>query len=262
MACNPLSGADDEAEEIAATVAESIANAGQEAVDALEESKSAESDSEVAESIAPEESTSEEAVQSTSAEQDSEEPASSEGDKSPEAIADALRASLTIDAMRIRIISEDLTNDTTTEVTLAFIQPDRYQLSSEGTEIIVIGDTTYLGTPDGQWTETPVDMTDMVEQTLASFVSQDAIDERLANVDDNWSNVRTIGREEVNGVETIGYEYNETAVAQFSGLVRMWIGVDDGLLYRQEIESKVGDLQTRTLMEFEYGDDVTIEPPV
>ncbi len=238
LACNPLSGADDEAEEIAAAVAEGIATAGQEAFDALDEEDSAETE-----------------------EQSSEEQTST-GDKSPEAVAEALRTSLSVDAMSIHITSEDLTNGVISEVSIAFIQPDRYQMSSEGTEIIVIGDTSYLGTGDGEWTESPVAMTDLVEQTLTSFFSPEAMDVLLETVDEDWSKLRSLGREEINGVETQGYEYKDNSIAQFSSLIRMWIGVKDGLLYRQEIESDLGGLQNRTLMDFSYGDDVTIEPPI
>jgi hypothetical protein len=243
LACNPLSGADEEAEEIAAAVAEGIATAGQEAFDALDEEDSAETGEQ-------------------SSEEQSSEEQSSTGDESPEAVAEALRTSLTVDAMRIHITSEDLTNGVISEISIAFIQPDRYQMTSEGTEIIVIGDTSYLGTGDGEWTESPVAMTDLVEQTLASFFSPEAMDVLLETVDEDWSKLRSLGREEINGVETQGYEYEENSVAQFSSLLRMWIGVKDGLLYRQEIESDLGGLQNRTLMDFSYGDDVTIEPPI
>jgi hypothetical protein len=253
LACNPLSGAEEEVAENASSLVEGIVEAVEEQSDAAQEDAPVASDASL-DSPAVDEAT--DAGQA-------EEAASSGSDsgESPDAITGALRSSLTVDSMRMRIASEDLDSGLTTDVTLAFVRPDRYQMSSEGVEIIVIGDTTYLGTPDGEWVETPANMSSTVEEALLAFVSDDAIEERLDDFSSDWSRVNSLGTEKINGVEVRGYEYEENSTDQFSSLVRMWIGVDDGLLYRQEIETDVAGIHTRTLMDFEYGVDVTIEAP-
>jgi hypothetical protein len=247
LACNPLSGAEDEVAENASALVEGIVDAVEEQTDAAQEDNPDEP-----------ESTVDEEASSESGSGDSTSPSGSE---SPEDITGALRSTLTVDAMRMHVSSEDLNSGVLTEVTLAFVRPDKYHMSSEGVELIVIGDTTYLGTPDGEWIETPASMSSTVEETLLAFVSDEAIDERLNDFSSDWSRVNALGIEKINGVEVRGYEYQEAATDQFSSLVRMWIGVDDGLLYRQEIEGNIAGIHSRTLMDFEYGDDVVIEPP-
>lgn len=180
---------------------------------------------------------------------------------SRETIVSALRTGLEIDRMRMHITSEDVGSGVVTDVMLAIVRPDRYHLVSEGLELIVIDDTTYLKGPDGEWTTVPgTEMISTVEGTLAAFAGEAAIQERLDTLSD--SNVAIEGTETINGVETRVYTINEGPEESSTfGRVKMWIGVEDGLLYRQEVETELGGLGSQTTMEFEYGDDVTIEPP-
>ena len=261
LACNPLSGAEEEVAENAAALVEGIADAVEEQSNAAQEDEPVASDSSQDKPAVDEATEAGQADETASSASGSGESSSSAGAESPDAITGALRSSLTVDSMRMQITSEDLNSGITTDVTLAFVRPDRYQMSSEGIELIVIGDTTYLGTPDGEWVETPANMSSTIEEALLAFVSDAAIEERLAGVSSDWSRVNSLGTKKINGVEVRGYEYEESATDQFSSLVRMWIGVDDGLLYRQEIEGNIAGIQSRTLMDFEYGDDVAIEPP-
>jgi hypothetical protein len=250
LACNPLSSVEEEADDIATAVIEGISNASEQAAEALQDNEAASSDS--SESAAADDQPSQ------SDQADTSEPSDEEAGVSQDMIAEAMRASLGIESMRIRVIIEDLTNGVTTEVTMAFIDPDRYQLSSDGLELIVIGDTTYMGTPDGEWVETPSNMAGTIQESLASYVSEEAIEQRL---NEDWSNFHSLGTEVINGVEAAGYEFEERVLAQYLGIVRIWIGVEDGLIYRQEIENEISGIDNRTTLEFEYGDSVTIEPP-
>lgn len=179
-----------------------------------------------------------------------------------EQIVGALRSATEVDSMRLHIITEELTSGLVTEVTLSFIRPDRYQMSSEGVELIIIGDTTYMSTGDGQWlTLEGTEMLNTVESTLDAFAGADIIEERQSSIDQSEINFE--GKETINGIDTLVYSFNEGFdEAEFAGSVRMWIGEDDGLLYRQEVESSITGVESRILMEFEYGADVTIEPPV
>ncbi|MGB3713210.1 MAG: hypothetical protein WA996_02155 [Candidatus Promineifilaceae bacterium] len=261
LACNPLSGAKEEVAENASSLVEGIVEAVEEQSDAAQEDESVALDSTLDNSTVDGATDAGQGDDPASSESGSGDSSSSADGESPEAITGALHSSLTVDSMRMRITSEDLSSGLTTEVTMAFVRPDRYQMSSEGVEIIVIGDTTYLGTPDGEWVETPANMSSTVEEALLAFVSDEAVEERLDSFSSDWSRVNSLGTEKINGVEVRGYEYEENSTDQFSSLVRMWIGIDDGLLYRQEIEGNIAGLQSRTMMDFEYGDDVVIEPP-
>jgi hypothetical protein len=180
---------------------------------------------------------------------------------SRETIVSALRTGLEIDRMRVHVTSEDLGGGAVSNVTLAFVRPDRYHLVSQELEVIVVEDTTYLKGPNGKWTTVPgTEMVGTVEGTLAAFAGDAAIQERLDTLSE--SDVTLEGRETINGVETQIYSIDEGPDgSSIFGRAKMWIGVEDGLLYRQEVETELGGVGSRTTMEFEYGDDVSIEPP-
>jgi outer membrane lipoprotein-sorting protein len=177
-------------------------------------------------------------------------------------IVTALQSTREVDSMRMHMVTEDLTSGLVTEVTLSFVRPDRYQMSSEGVEFIIIGDTTYMSSGDDQWlTLQGTEMSETVETTLDAFAGTDVIDERQQAI--TQSDINYEGKETINGVDTLVYSFNEGfEEAELIGQVRMWIGEEDGLLYRQEIENAIAGAETRIYMEFEYGADVTIEPPV
>jgi hypothetical protein len=180
---------------------------------------------------------------------------------SREAIVSALRTGLEIDRMRMHIISEDVGSGQVTDITLAIVRPDRYHLVSEDLELIVVEDTTYLKGPNGGWTTVPgTEMIATVEGTLAAFAGEAAIQERLDTLSE--SDVIIEGTETINGVETQIYSVNEgLEESSIFGRVKMWIGIEDGRLYRQEVESELSGVGNRATMEFEYGDAVTVEPP-
>jgi hypothetical protein len=183
------------------------------------------------------------------------------GGDARESIISALRSGLEVDAMRLHIVTEDFGSGLVSDVTLAFVRPDRYQMISEGVEFIVVDDTTYLKGPDGEWVTLPgTEMSSTVDATLDAFAGLNIIEERQDTL--SQRDVNFEGKETINGVDTLVYSFDEGLPgAGISGLIKMWIGEDDGLLYRQEVESKIGDQESRIMMEFEYGAAVTIEPP-
>lgn len=178
-----------------------------------------------------------------------------------ESILSALRSGQEVDAMRLYVVTEDITSGLVTEVTLAFVRPDRYQMISEGVEIVIIEDTTYMSTGDGEWlTIEGTEMSNTVDSTLEAFAGTEIIDERQQSLSE--SNVNFDGRETINGVETLVFSYEEGFEGSaFSGSVVMWIGEEDGLLYRQVVENSISGSETRVTMDFEYGESVSIEPP-
>ncbi len=246
LACNPLSGADEETAENASALASNLVDAVKEQAQEIEGVETLSEDSA---------SGSEETSGS-----------SSSGTGSSEAeneIAEAFQSSLTVDAMRIIITTKDGRTDTTTNMSLAFVRPGRYEMISDGAEIIVVDGTSYYRTPDGEWSESPADMVSTVEQTLQAFVSEEAVEARMQDPSNDWDNVKSLGKDKINGNEVRGYEYeSEIPGTDIHSIFRMWVGTDDNLLYRQEIEGNLDGFESHTIMEFEYGDDVTIEPPI
>jgi len=178
-----------------------------------------------------------------------------------ESIVSALRSGLEVDAMRLHIVTEDMGSGLVSDVILAFVRPDRYQMKSDDIEFIVVDNATYLKGPDGNWTTLPgTEMTNTVEATLDAFAGLNVIESRQDTLSKNDVNFE--GKETINGVDTLVYSFeDEVPGIEFIGLIKMWIGEDDGLLYRQEVSSWIGNQESRITMEFEYGAAVTIEPP-
>jgi hypothetical protein len=246
IACNPLSRADEETAENASALASNLVDAVKEQTQEIEGVETLSEDSV---------SDSEEASGSSSS--------GSGSSESANEIAEAFRSSLTVDAMRIIIINKDGRTDTTTSMSLAFVRPGRYEMISDDAEIVVVDGTSYYRTSTSEWSESPADMVSTVEQTLQAFVSEEAIEARMQDPSNDWDNLKSLGTDTINGNEVRGYEYeSEIPGTDIYSIIRMWVGTDDNLLYRQEIEGNLDGFESITIMEFEYGDDVTIEPPI
>jgi outer membrane lipoprotein-sorting protein len=240
LACGPLSGSSEEGEsaaEVAASIQEALGSEGESSPDSSE-------------------------VKSGEAEEVSQDSENKDVPKNDqEAVSGALRSGLEVNAMRLLVTTEDLASGQITDLTLAFVRPDRYQLITEGMEIIVIDDTTYLRDANGDWSTIPgTEMTSTVEDSLTAYAGEEIVEDRLDTL--SGGNVNFEGTETINGINTKVYSFDEgLEEAGFSGHVKMWIGEEDGLLYRQEVLSQIGEIGSHTTMNFEYGPDVKIEPP-
>ena len=249
LACSTLTGDSDEGESAAETGSSDQAAAA----DSEEQPASSDAD-DSGESGAADDQDSGDASEASGG-------AEKSGDDARESIIGALRSGLEVDAMRLHIVTEDVGSGLVSDVTLAFVRPDRYQMMSEGVEFIVVDDTTYLKGPDGEWVTLPgTEMSSTVDATLDAFAGLNIIEERQDTL--SQSDVNFEGKETINGVNTLVYSFeDEVPGIEFIGQIKMWIGEDDGLLYRQEVSSWIGNQESRIMMEFEYGAAVTIEPP-
>lgn len=189
----------------------------------------------------------------------SDEGASAESKAAQADIQNALQSIQNVQAMRIHIVDEESDAGLKTELYLAHVKPDRFQMTSEGSDIIVIGDATFLAGPDGSWMESPADMTEVVKQALDAYISDKAIEQRFG-MEQDWVDLRSLGKKVIHGVDVIGYESSQTT-ENIHSVMRMWLGMKDGLLYRQQIETDDSGKQHHSIVEFEYGPSVTIETP-
>lgn len=185
------------------------------------------------------------------------------GFSSLESIFRAQRSGLEVDALRMTMINEDLGSGEAVSSTFEFIKPDRFHMASEGFEIIIIEDTTYIKDESGTWVESPIAMGDMFEGTIDAFTNEEAVEELLQDLEVTIDNVQSLGQETVNGKTTDVYEY--TAASSFDESIvnnKIWVGTDDGLLYQQQIETESEGVRGRVTITYEYGSDVVIEAPI
>jgi hypothetical protein len=180
-----------------------------------------------------------------------------------DAIFQAQRSGLNVDALRLTMVNEDLGSGVTTSSIFEFVRPDRFHMASEGFEIIIIEDTTYIKDESGNWLESPVPMGDVLGDTINAFTNEEAVDELMQDLEVTIDNVQSLGQETVNGKETDVYEYTNSSRFDDSIVYnKIWVGADDGQLYQQQIETESAGVSGRTTITYEYGSDVVIEAPI
>jgi len=195
--------------------------------------------------------------------------ASSSGDQSGngptgdtrETVVGALSSSMEEDAMRITLSNNVAGLENVT--VLEFVRPDRYHLIGQGVEFIIIGDSTYIKGDGSDWIQSPAAMGDSVQPLVDQMLSEAAIsqdiDELVGSIDD----VQFLGSETLNGVDTLMYEYTQiTPDGTVNQTSRIWIGASDGRLYRQEVSGVFGGQSIDSSIQYEYGSDIVIEPPL
>jgi len=175
-----------------------------------------------------------------------------------------------IQAMRVTMALENLDTAEIMEASYSFVRPDRFLINLFGLETLVIGDTSYTRLPQGEWTEQAAlpaeSKKDAVLQFTTGFLREAPIYELLD--DPGESDLSQTGEETINGVETVVYTYDGGISSPLAGLingeVKVWLGKDDGLLYRHEVvnstDSGLGP-RSKSIIEFVYGDAVSIEDP-
>ncbi|MDX1416765.1 MAG: hypothetical protein R3293_21365, partial [Candidatus Promineifilaceae bacterium] len=74
------------------------------------------------------------------------------------------------------------------------------------------------------------------------------------------SDVQLVGPETLDGRETFVYSYTET-LGELTAQNRVWLGVNDGRLYRTESISELNGENLLTLAVYEYDVPLVIEAP-
>lgn len=285
LACGPFFG--DAAEEVEVAVEEAAEDAAAAVEEAAEEIAGA-----VATSVAtvepttvPEEAaTSEEesapADQESGAEPANEESADTSEDSAPElsdaassselsddeaisTIAEAYRSGLAVDSVRIAMTNTVLDSDQTDTIIIEFIRPDRFHMVSNDLEIVIIEETTYIKGEDGVWLESPFGMNEMVEPFLDSFLDESTVDDIVTEMENDTGAYQYLGEESLNGTQTRVFEFvTPSLISDAPDRVTVWIGSEDGRIYRQEVESDAPEGRILVILEYAYDSDVVIEPPI
>lgn len=142
--------------------------------------------------------------------------------------------------------------------TLEVVLPDRFRMSSEQMEMIIVGSTAYMKI-GGQW------RTVATELETTSLTDPKRLEDEFNQAED----VRSIGAEVLDGTPTRIYEavLKVTEGKDLPGpaaqiqKVRIWIGVGDGL--PRKLEGEDPDTKAKTVVSYyDYGAAITIEPPI
>jgi hypothetical protein len=168
-------------------------------------------------------------------------------------VADAFQKAYGSNAYRARL--EATREGITAMTTYEFVAPDRFRMRTGPTELIVIGDASFLKTL-GSWQKVttglqgqmksirdPLLVEKLRKSADAKFVQADTLDGKPMLVFD------------CNAEDLLGAEGNTYA--------KTWVGVLDGLPHKAEFEGMTGSVKTRGVLTwYDYNADIKIEPPL
>ena len=147
----------------------------------------------------------------------------------------------------------------TAETRMEAVMPDKFHITTDRSEMIMIGQTTYLKLPNGEWR--------MITTELDySFGSMKKMMEDLKV---SKETIKT-GSETFEGVAADVYESRMTMPAAIGSKpgaepqaysVKMWVGVSDGMPRKVESASPISPART-TVVYTDYNANITIEPPI
>mgnify|MGYP000852622087 CR=1 FL=1 len=170
-----------------------------------------------------------------------------------EGIVGAYQKAYEAKSYRAQLVStrEDISGITKCE----FVAPDRYRLSTGPTEIIAVGDATFLKTL-GSWQR----VADGLPNQLKSVRDTQMVEKmRAAN------NVKFVQADTLNGEAMLVYECTTSNLLGTEGITyaKTWVSIAEGLPRKAEFEGMIGSVKTRGVMTwFDYNADIKIEPPI
>lgn len=138
-----------------------------------------------------------------------------------------------------RIESAVSTADQDVLITIEYVPPDRYSISSEANyyrQIIIITDKVY-GKSNDQWSILPMSPDQLINPNS------------LKELENTIQGIQYMGQETLDGKSTNVYQYKsdttigKTKVTQQS---QLWIGVSDGLPYKIVIDGQIATMDART----------------
>ena len=180
-----------------------------------------------------------------------------------ESILAAQRAGLTVDALRVTITNENLSSGESGSILLEFVRPNSYRMVTEELELIVAAGQTFLKDISTNWLVSPGEKTDGFEGLFDPFTDEQFVEAQLVALSTNIEELRLVGEEPLNGIPTRVFTYfDQSAEDEAPVQTTVWIGSEDGLLYRQVITFASNGENHRLTTAFEYGDTVRVEPPL
>jgi hypothetical protein len=156
-----------------------------------------------------------------------------------------------VKAFRVKMTSTD-SKGAVTQTTLEFVAPDRYHLTTDKTEFIIIGSTFYLKS-NTTWLKTA--MPRGLDFSIADVKKLEA--EVKAN-----TTTKFVGADVLDGAPMLVYEYTTTIKGPpaITTTSKTWVGVVDQLPHKSESTSSTG---TKTVALYsDFNGDIKIEAPI
>lgn len=166
----------------------------------------------------------------------------------------AIRAQLDAKSFRARMES-DFGGQSSTRV-VEFVAPDRFHMTSDIDEIIIVGPASYRRAKGGQWQKLPADMGSMIN----AFRDPKIIEELGKGAE-----VKFLGPDVLDGTPTLVYQYTlkNAFGTSITSTSKTWIGAADSLPRKSESEAEINKQKSKTVMTYyDYNASISIEPPI
>ena len=135
------------------------------------------------------------------------------------------------------------------------VWPDRFHVRSGGREFIFVPGSTWMKQGRGQWSQLPVDTSEMVKS-----LSPDAMKQSLANL----ANGKLHGADEVSGRKAIVIEYDTHATVMgiaTQSHVKVWLDANTKLPIKQQAAGTAQGVKSKTFTQYDFVSDLKIEAP-
>ena len=183
------------------------------------------------------------------------------GDDPMEALKKAQKAQLDAPASRMKVVTTDDNNKTST-VTIELVNPDMLHWTTENDgqvamEMWADGKKTYMRQgPGGEIHESPINISSLITQARQS----NTLETLVAAAQD----LKLAGHENVNGAPASIYTFKSTAMGLDSS-VKLWVSDRDNLPLKSEAdihrELKGHTTSKKSVTTFEYGPSIKIVVP-
>ena len=170
-----------------------------------------------------------------------------------EGLVNAYQKAYAANAYRARL--EATREGITAMTTYEFVAPDRFRMITGPTELIVVGEASFLKTL-GSWQKVATGL----QNQMKSMRDPQWIEKLRKSADAKFAQADTLDNKpmlvfECNADSLLGAEGNTYA--------KTWVGVLDGLPYKAEFEGMTGSVKTKGVMTwYDYNADIKIEPPI
>lgn len=156
------------------------------------------------------------------------------------------------EAEAFQVTMESTGGDKPFRMEVEYVAPDRYHMKNAAIESIIIGNDTYMKL-NGSWTKFPRALDQKISSLRDMFT-----EEGLKTIAD----VKQESDDTTDGENAVVYSYKGTVPQSNNGYVsRLWIGKDDGLPLKIEVDYTSGPLKKMTTV-YRYSPDVKIEAPI
>lgn len=148
----------------------------------------------------------------------------------------------------------DMTGSTNMHMEFEYAAPDRYHIkNAPSMEIIIIGKNTYLKV-NGNWQKSPANLGDSIPKMRDAFT-----EEGMKSLTD----VEYVGEDSIDGKDALLYRYKGNTIKDATAYdSKLWIGKDDGLPLKIEVDYPNGGVLKQMTTIYDYDTKVTIESPM